>query len=86
MPIVSALTVLPSVGLASPPDPTWIDGIYDAADFDDVIVAIAWLESRIGNTIDIEPKLGPAPDVVFASHPGMVGTTVRGVQARAPPS
>jgi len=71
---------------ASPPDPLWIAGIYDAADFDDVIVAITWLESRIGNTIDIEPKLGPAPDVVVASHPGMVGTTVRGVQARAPPS
>jgi len=37
MPIVSALTVLPSVGLASPPDPTWISAIYDGADFDDVV-------------------------------------------------
>ena len=35
--IVSALTLLPSAGLASPPDPTWLDGIYDGADFDNVV-------------------------------------------------
>jgi hypothetical protein len=37
IPIVSVLIVLPSAGLASPPDPTWINGIYDGADFDDVV-------------------------------------------------
>ena len=38
--IVIALIVLPAAGLASPPDPTWIDGIYDGADFDDVVLLV----------------------------------------------
>jgi hypothetical protein len=29
-----------SIGYASPLDPTWITGIYDITDFDDVIVTI----------------------------------------------
>ena len=35
--LVNALIVLPSAGLAGPPDPTWIDGIYDGADWDDIV-------------------------------------------------
>jgi len=84
--LLFALLALAPLANASPPDPLWIAGIYDAADFDDVILAITWLESRIGNNIDIAPKLGPAPDVVVATHSRMSGTTLRGVHARAPPS
>ena len=36
------LTSLTPLAYASPPDPTWIEGIYDDADADDVIVSISW--------------------------------------------
>src|SRR5689334_12971079 len=40
--VVSALLVMASVitvplAYASPPDPTWIPGLYDDADYDDVV-------------------------------------------------
>jgi hypothetical protein len=34
------LVVLVAMGYASPPDPSWIPGLYDAADYDDVVVLI----------------------------------------------
>ncbi len=36
--LISAVLVsIPTLAHASPPDPTWIPGIYDDADFDDVV-------------------------------------------------
>ena len=36
--ILSGLLLsLPPIAWASPPDPTWIRGVYDDADFDDVV-------------------------------------------------
>lgn len=37
LPPTAALTPL---AYASPPDPAWIQGVYDAADYDDVVVLI----------------------------------------------
>jgi hypothetical protein len=37
--------VLNPLAAASPPDPTWIPGLYDAADFDDVVIRIGLLAS-----------------------------------------
>ena len=31
------LATLPVIACASPPDPSWIKGVYDDADFDDVV-------------------------------------------------
>jgi hypothetical protein len=36
------LTTVTPLAYASPPDPTWIDGVYDDADGDDVIVSLSW--------------------------------------------
>ena len=35
--ISAVLASIPTLAHASPPDPTWIPGIYDDADFDDVV-------------------------------------------------
>jgi hypothetical protein len=35
--ISAILGSIPALAHASPPDPTWIPGIYDDADFDDVV-------------------------------------------------
>jgi len=37
LPIVLALILLPAMAFASPPDPSWIAGIYDGADGDDIV-------------------------------------------------
>jgi hypothetical protein len=38
--LLPILVVLAPLADARPPDPTWITGIYDAGDFDEVVVAV----------------------------------------------
>ena len=38
--LVGCLSVLTLISFASPPDPGWLGGIWDAADFDDVIMML----------------------------------------------
>ncbi len=40
LPIALTLMLLPAMALASPPDPSWISGIYDGADGDDVVTLL----------------------------------------------
>jgi len=37
LPIIVAVILLPAIAFASPPDPSWIAGIYDGADGDDIV-------------------------------------------------
>src|SRR5437899_11316340 len=55
--IMTALALMPAA-YASPPDPTWIAGLYDNADFDDVVLFIT---SGLGG---IQPSLAWSPRVV----------------------
>jgi hypothetical protein len=50
-------TALAGLAHASPPDPTWIQGIYDDADADDVVTRI---DSGTGQTPPAGPGLPPA--------------------------
>lgn len=43
--VIALCIVLNPLAAASPPDPTWIPGLYDAADFDDVVIQIGLLAS-----------------------------------------
>jgi hypothetical protein len=43
------LGTLPEAGSSLPPDQTWIDGIYDDADYDDIAVRVA------SETVAVEP-------------------------------
>ena len=38
--VVLALILLPAVAFASPPDSSWIAGIYDGADGDDIVTLV----------------------------------------------
>ena len=38
--VVAALLTLPSLAQASPPDPTWIGGLWDDADYDNVVIVV----------------------------------------------
>ena len=41
--LIGALLVIVPLAHGSPPDPTWIAGLYDDADLDDVVLGIAVL-------------------------------------------
>src|SRR5215468_12517977 len=38
--VVLVLILLPVIAFASPPDPSWIAGIYDGADGDDIVMLV----------------------------------------------
>src|ERR1700675_2811786 len=42
---IALCVLLNPLAAASPPDPSWIPGLYDAADFDDVVIQIGLLAS-----------------------------------------
>ncbi len=56
--LIAALLALTPAAYASPPDQTWISGLYDDADYDDVVLFIT---SGLGG---IQPTLVWAPRVV----------------------
>ena len=45
--LVLVLSTLGPLASASPPDPGWIGGFYDAADGDDVVLAVAGMDSPL---------------------------------------
>ncbi len=64
--IGSILAVLVPLAYASPPDPIWIAGIYDNADYDDV-VGLVTDETAISS--GHLPELVEQQLVAFALHP-----------------
>jgi len=80
--------VLTPMAYASPPDPSWINGLYDGGDFDDVVVQIT---SGAG-VIDLIPlaELRPLPlstpwviQAIDSFVPAQSSTSLR---PRAPPA
>ena len=57
--LAALMVVLAPMAWASPIDPTWVKGMYDDADFDDVI---AYLTSGMTGTLDL-----PVVDVAFVT-------------------
>ena len=86
--LVAALATLNPIAEASPPDPTWIKGFYDNADFDDVIGLITAGSGLINHVALVE--LRPDALVLEASRP--VGDNLVAAlppsspQPRAPPA
>src|SRR5215470_2486355 len=85
---VLVVASLSSLAYASPPDPTWIPGFYDDADFDDV-VGLVVMEKGLVESQDLTSLryvappalvLLTSPDAAPASH------SVPTLHARAPPS
>jgi hypothetical protein len=87
-PMLLVQAILPALAPASPPDPSWIPGIYDDADDDHVIALIT---SASGHNAplaatDIEPRL----PLIGTLAPSIERTTAVfcafAVQSRAPPA
>jgi hypothetical protein len=72
---------------ASPPDPTWLAGVYDQADFDDVVglLTSALEASGSATALDAGPCLALAPKVCLAAVAGRVSAPAYSAPLRAPP-
>ena len=85
--ILIAPALLLAIAYASPPDPAWIPGIYDDADYDDVVVQIT---SGTANVAAL-PPLPPGPELSLAEsvpslvEPVVAGSSPSAIHSRAPP-
>ena len=86
--LLALLIIVPvTLAHASPPDQTWLAGVYDEADFDDVVVLLtSALEATVsaaapesGGSLALAPKLCPA----MVACP--VGAPTYSAPSRAPP-
>lgn len=83
--LISSLSVL---AYASPPDPSWVRGVYDDADFDDVVCLILANTGLVDDSAPVEGR----PDFVLirAEVPpdglSVAPFSLSSVQPRAPPT
>ena len=50
------VTGLPVLAYASPPDPSWVRGLYDDADFDDVVCFIISTAGLVNDVSSASPR------------------------------
>jgi len=83
--IVVAVTTL---ALASPPDPVWIGGLWDDADYDDVVILAICSLAIVGPPPMSDPARGRAIiDVIpFGDETSVSAPTPSANQTRAPPA
>ena len=86
--VLAAGLVLPVLAHASPPDPSWIPGVYDDADYDDVVARIVSGTGSVdpGIVDELGVVLRPAERVGHVSDgaPDSPGLAVG--HGRAPPA
>ena len=91
VPLVLLLVVLGALtplAYATPPDPSWVRGLWDGADLDDVVVLIT---SGVG-IVDVEPLvalfpvLACAASLVESDRTVVLAAAVSSSESRAPPT
>ena len=86
--LLCASAALLPLAYASPPDPSWIRGVYDGADFDDVVVLLTSGSAVIDAVMQISG--GRAQVLLGRTTPpdDTIGTTPEfaPLQPRAPPT
>jgi hypothetical protein len=86
--VCTLISSLPLLAYASPPDPSWIHGVYDDADFDDVVCLIITNVGLIDDAASVEGRSdfvltwGEAPPDDLLVAPLSLSSS----QSRAPPS
>jgi hypothetical protein len=84
---IAALIALTALAHASPPDPSWIAGLYDDGDLDDVVVSVTG-----GLALDSGPTGLPVPAPVVgplaepAQEPAHLRPALSSLPERAPPA
>jgi hypothetical protein len=82
------LAGLSSLAYASPPDPSWIAGIYDDADFDDVVGLVTSATAVVGPSAPVPVPVIPPGTTPHALRVDTLPSRLSADQlhARAPPS
>jgi hypothetical protein len=57
--LVTLSSALPALSQASPPDPSWIRGVYDDADYDDVVTLVIVETGNILPEVPVELRFVP---------------------------
>jgi hypothetical protein len=83
--LLTLVPSLPALAYASPPDPVWIEGLYDDGDRDDVIGLATSATAVTGRTADVRPLPPERGEVTPARReaPDSSGPSV--ARSRAPP-
>jgi hypothetical protein len=86
--LVGIVGILTPIAQASPPDPSWIRGMYDGGDFDDVIGLITFGSSLVAEIVRVEirPELGIVTAVLTPDDDSVPSHSVASAQPRAPPA
>ena len=86
--LVLVLSTLGALANASPPDPGWIGGFYDAADGDDVVLAVTGMDPPppLAPVVDVEPHAIPLGPVAHPTRQAERPFAVAAPAVRAPPS
>ena len=81
------LVALAPLAGASPPDPSWLAGIYDDADFDEVVVAVVSASADVSSILLLSPKPADIPPgiVRLADAACVAAAPLARFQIRAPP-
>src|SRR5215475_7429099 len=67
LPIVVTVMLLPTIAFAIPPGPSWIAGIYDGGDADDIVTLVYETSGSNGPALSHLPPLSRLTDASFAS-------------------
>lgn len=85
--ITLTVVFLPAIAFASPPDPSWIMGVYDGADGDDIVTLIADQAATNAPSLPLIPPPLPLSERLFRLKPDAVQSLRPGQQTtRGPPS
>jgi hypothetical protein len=57
--VLAFTSALPALAHASPPDPSWVPGIYDDADFDDVVTLVVMGTGNLLPDVPIDLRFVP---------------------------
>lgn len=83
--IAGMLAALVSLAYASPPDPTWIAGIYDSADYDDVVALLTDGTGAGSGQESARVELSPVAYLRLWERNRVPNATPRAEKNRGPP-
>lgn len=84
--LVACLRGHSALGYASPPDPLWLPGIYDGADYDDEIALLTdSIATGVPSTVGVEPQRPLFKSTRFATASVATDVSLLSFHLRSPP-
>jgi hypothetical protein len=86
--LVLVLGTLAPLAHASAPDPSWISGIYDGADYDDVVALVTFATGAVSplRVADLEPTLQVIGSLPQLPERASISLSAAAFRPRGPPA